>query len=84
MNVKVEVTPKAQYESNGVTVLLEGNELRQLPSTVLELAADSEIALFENFFRGLGNEVLAKPERAMLKTYLAWKFGLGTGAKKNA
>jgi len=33
---------------------------------------EKEISDFESFFLKLGNSELAKPERAILKTYLIW------------
>jgi len=39
-----------------------------------DAAAEKEIAAFEEAFKGLGNEALAKPEKAILKTYLLWRM----------
>lgn len=37
-------------------------------------ALDAEVALFEHWFKLQGNEPLVMAERAILKTYLAWKL----------
>jgi len=39
-----------------------------------DAAAEKEIAAFEEAFKELGNEALAKPEKAILKTYLLWRM----------
>ncbi len=41
----------------------------------LEEAVEEELELFNTFFVvGLGNEKLAPSEKAILKTYLAWRL----------
>jgi len=40
----------------------------------LSAAMDSEIELFEKWFMGCGNAPLVGVERAILKTYFAWKL----------
>lgn len=39
----------------------------------LEKAVDADIDAFEKFFVSLGNDPLARPERAAIKTYLYYK-----------
>jgi len=39
----------------------------------LEKEIDLDISEFEEFFKSLGNEGLAGPERAILKTYVIYK-----------
>ena len=69
----------------GIAKQLRGEEIAKTVSReVLEQFANAEVGRFNQFFQDLGNETLVKPEVAMLKTYIAWKLGLGTGAKKNA
>ena len=69
----------------GIAKQLRGEEIvKTIPKEVLEQFANDEIGRFNKFFQDLGNETLVKPEVAMLKTYIAWKLGLGAGAKKNA
>lgn len=41
----------------------------------LEEAVDEDINLFDAFFQSLGNDPLNGPERAIIKTYLAYKTG---------
>lgn len=44
----------------------------------LERAVDADLDEFSAFFsKELGNDPLTKAERAVVKTYLAWQFGLG-------
>jgi hypothetical protein len=46
-----------------------------LNTTVAE-AIDEEMAEFNEFARTRLGEALAKPEAAIVKTYIAWKLGL--------
>lgn len=39
-------------------------------------SVDLDIEGFDTFFRSIGNEPLTRPEKAIIKTYLAWKLGL--------
>lgn len=41
-----------------------------------EESVNTDIQSFNDFFQGLGNEPLTRPEKAIIKTYLAWKLGL--------
>jgi hypothetical protein len=43
--------------------------------------ANQEIAEFERWFMGLGNEPLSKSESAILRTYFAYKLVVGKGDK---
>ena len=47
----------------------------------LEKAVDEDIFEFSEFFRGLGNDPVVSGEKAIIKTYLAWKLGLGKGGE---
>jgi hypothetical protein len=38
----------------------------------LNVVIDERIRTFEEFFQKLGNDPLAKPERAILRTFLIW------------
>lgn len=40
------------------------------------MLVDNDIAKFNEWFISLGNDPLVKAERAIIKTYLAWKLGL--------
>ena len=42
----------------------------------LEGKVDADILEFSEFFKSLGNDGLARSEKAIIKTYLAWKLGL--------
>lgn len=42
----------------------------------IERLVDEEIAEFDQFFRELGNDPIVRSERAIIKTYLAYKLGL--------
>lgn len=42
----------------------------------LEKVVDADIGEFNEFFRSLGNDPIVRGEKAILKTYLAWKLGL--------
>jgi len=52
-------------------------------NVLAEQAVNQDIAEFDQFFQGLGNEPLNKFEVAIVKTYCAWKLGL-TQEKKDA
>ena len=43
---------------------------------VREKEVDADIASFDVAFQALGNDPLVRAEKAILKTYLAWKLGL--------
>lgn len=59
------------YMSLKVTV--EG----QVESTKdVERLVDEEIAEFDHFFQEIGNDPVVRSERAIIKTYLAYKLGL--------
>jgi hypothetical protein len=47
----------------------------------IDRRVEEELAQFESFFCGLGNERLARPERYIVATYIVWK--LGVGVKEN-
>ena len=51
---------------------------------IVEGLVNTEMETFANFMRSIGNEGLSRPERAIVKTYLAWKLGLGKEQKENA
>jgi len=52
-----------------------------LPKEKLEEAVDAELASFDTWFQAtLGNGPLVNSERAIVKTYLAWKLGVADGA----
>jgi|HubBroStandDraft_1064217.scaffolds.fasta_scaffold265773_3 hypothetical protein len=42
-------------------------------SKELERIVDVDIAAFDTYFQGLGNDPLSRPERAIIKTFLHWK-----------
>lgn len=46
----------------------------------LEKEVDADIADFSSSFQGIGDGPLIPAERAIIKTYLAWKLGIGAGA----
>jgi hypothetical protein len=50
-----------------------------VPRETLEGAVDDELKKFDEWFQGLGNDPLVKGERAIIKTYLAWKLGVVHG-----
>jgi hypothetical protein len=52
--------------------------------SVAERVVDGELDSFERFMQSIGNEGLARAERAILKTYLAWKLGVGQEQEKDA
>lgn len=58
----------------GVKVVVTDRE-GKFPETgeVLELLVNEDLAGFEQFFMGLGNDSLAGPEAAAIKTYIWWK-----------
>jgi len=45
----------------------------------VEKTVDQDIEDFNDFFKGLGNESMVRSERAILKTFYAWKLGLAKG-----
>jgi hypothetical protein len=51
---------------------------------LLEQAVDKELDTFNSFSVEKLGEPLANPERAILKTYFAWKLGMGQEQKKDA
>jgi len=50
-----------------------GKALRDHTNEELSKGMDHELDGFEKWFRRQGNDNLIGPERAILKTYLAWK-----------
>lgn len=54
--------------------LPEESNLDEVEDRPLAEAMDAEISSFEQWFRRQGNEPLVGVERAILKTYLAWKL----------
>ena len=48
------------------------SELTAAQFKELNTAVDEHICAFEQFFQTMGNGPLAKPERAILKTFLLW------------
>ena len=61
-------TPKLEvhYVSNKS---LQGEELEKL--------VDADIEAFSTFFQTLGNDPVIRSEKAIIKTYLAYKLGVG-------
>jgi len=57
-------------EPNRIEVVLHQDDDR---ADTLEVIVDRDLSGFEEFFKGLGNDSLAGPERAAIKTYLWWK-----------
>ena len=53
-------------------------DLSQRPELVKEVDADLEA--FSATLQANGGDLLARPERAILKTYLAWKLGVALNA----
>lgn len=51
---------------------------------LVEKVVDRDLAEFAEFMRSISSEGLAHPELAILKTYLAWKLGLGTEEEQDA
>jgi hypothetical protein len=51
-----------------------GKELRAYSNEELAAGMDTELELFEKWFRNRGNEPLVRNERSILKTFLAWKL----------
>jgi len=45
-----------------------------VPPGELAAAMDVELEAFDRWFRSQGNQPLARLERSILKTYLAWKL----------
>lgn len=52
-----------------------------IPKEALEEGVDQEIQEFDAWFQSLGNSPLVKGERAIIKTYLAWKLKVSDGEK---
>lgn len=50
------------------------------PSEKLEEDVEKEIDAFDVWFQTLPNDALTPAERAILKTYFAWKLGVKNGA----
>lgn len=44
----------------------------------LEKEVDADLDEFARSFQSMGNDRLSRPERAILKTYLAWKLGIAS------
>ena len=42
----------------------------------VQKTVDADISAFDNAFQQLGNDRLVRGEKAIIKTYLAWKLGL--------
>lgn len=53
-------------------------------ASVVEAIVDADLKDFGVFMEMKLGEGLAKPERAIVKTYLAWKLGLGDTAAEDA
>lgn len=51
---------------------------------LVEGIVNRDLDTFEAFMRGHTGDPLARPERAIIKTYLAWKLGLHQEQKENA
>lgn len=49
-------------------------DLPSVPPNELGAAMDADLRPFEQWFRGQGNGPLVGAERAILKSYLAWKL----------
>jgi hypothetical protein len=49
---------------------------REDEKTPVEQDVDEDIRQFNEWFQTLGNDPLSRPERAIIKTYLAYKLGL--------
>lgn len=50
------------------------SDVKTVPDQELASAMDVEIKAFEEWFRTKGNDPLVGAERAILKTFLAWKL----------
>jgi hypothetical protein len=50
--------------------------LSQVTPAETEKIVDEDINEFNEFFRSLGNDSIVRGEKAIIKTYLAWKLGL--------
>jgi len=62
------------------TELFDRDDLKNLEDKVdeaLECSVNRELDAFDAFMGELSNEALVPAERAMVKTYLAWKLGVG-------
>lgn len=42
----------------------------------IEETVDADIREFDEFFRSLGNDPVTRPEKSIIKTWVAWKLGL--------
>ena len=51
---------------------------------LVEGIVNKSIDTFDRFMQDRGNDPLARPERAVIKTYLAWKLGLAQEQRENA
>ena len=51
-------------------------QLHEVQPHDVEKTVDQDIEDFNEFFRGLGNEPIIRSEKAIIKTFLAWKLGL--------
>ena len=51
--------------------------VEDLETTTVEQQVDLDIDAFDQWFQALGNDPLSRPERAIVKTYCAYKLGLG-------
>ena len=59
----------------------EGEEKARV---VAERIVDRDLSAFEVFMQERVGDGLARPERAIIKTYLAWKLGLGQEQEQDA
>lgn len=54
--------------------------LDEIPAnTTVEAVVDEDIRVFDQEFQRIGNSPIVPSERAIIKTYLAWKLGLAKG-----
>ncbi len=53
-------------------------DVSQRPELIKEV--DADLDAFSGTLQANGGDPLAKPERAILKTYLAWKLGVALNA----
>ena len=88
-DIAVEALKPVVLLSDGGPPILLQDLVREFPQeyrTLLERAVDSSIKEFADYFeRELGNDPLTRAERAAIKTYFAWQFGLGPKQeRKNA
>ena len=54
-------------------------QLHDVQPHEVEKTVDQDIEDFNDFFKRLGNEPIIRSEKAILKTWLAWKLGLAKG-----